>query len=188
MKRIITIIALQCIVLVASDTDNTKWFAGKEASKHIRKTVQDGLTQAQAMQTAMPATAGLAGTEFGKNLVNGATDQVKQKAYDGQQLVYAAAAAALASPAAPYVIAAGVGVLALGATAKCTSDYRESGFRRCLNTNFAGDLNERGFPQRCESPERKFAWWQPEESVNIIEHYRGQRKVVQKITKGAIYK
>lgn len=187
MKRTIAIIALQSTLLIASG-DDTRWHLGKEGVKKAKEAINQGLDRVQVIQGTLPATAGDAGHEFGKNAVNGAVEAAGQKVKEGQQYLYGVAAAALATPAAPFVIAAGVGVLALGTAAKCTSDYRKGEFRRCLNTNFAGDLNQRGFPQRCESPERKFAWWQQEKSVKIIEHYRGQRRMAQKITNGVIYK
>lgn len=82
----------------------------------------------------------------------------------------------LASPAAPFVIGGVViGGTVVGSIAGMRY-YRANRFRRCLNTNFGEQLNEEGFPSRCESPAKRLSWWSQYQHDTIVGHYKVERE------------
>src|ERR1700722_13985642 len=183
MKRIITIIALQSLLLVASEDDNGSNYIGKK-----------GLKKAQEILGAVPASAGAAGDECGETFSNKVIETMnsekgREAAFNwGQAAVQGAAAGAAglvasagkavtakvtatalaakaatiagATVAAPYA-AGGAVVLGAGYVGYRVHDSLNQPverYTRCLNSNFNCDeLNSRGLPKRCDSPERK-AW------------------------------
>ena len=183
MKRIIALLVIQStFVTVSGDKDYPGFYSGKKA---INRGGQIANKLLDRVNDELPNVANTAGNEFGKGVVNGTCDEIGNKCAGAKEYIGATAAAILATPYAPYVLAAGAAVLTAGTAIKYTADYRQWRFRRCMNTHFTGTLNDRGFPQRCESPERRIAWWSPEMSTEVIEHYRAQRHLSQKILKGS---
>src|ERR1041385_2058612 len=182
MKRAITLLVIQSAFLVGSTDSNEGFYAGKKAVNRAGQIANEFLDRANE---ELPKTAKAVGDEFGKGVIKGACDEVGNKAWGAKEYLGGTAAAVLAIPYAPYVLGAGAAVLTAGTAIKCTADYRQWRFRRCMNTHFSGALNDRGFPQRCESPEKRIAWWSPEMSTEAIEHYRAQRHLTQKILKGS---
>lgn len=204
MKRIITIIALQSLLLVASEEDKGRNYIGKK-----------GLKKAAELMKKAPEVAGLAGTEFGDNLADQLIEKMgsekgRKVVYDlGQTLVEGAAAGAagiaisagkavsakvtataLAAKtatitgctlAAPYVAAAAVaGTVGYGSyrVHRSFSGPQEE-YTRCLNSNFdCQELNDRGLPKRCDSPERKASnyLWRKEPQED---HFRSHRAKLQ---------
>ena len=54
--------------------------------------------------------------------------------------------------------------------------HKDRNFRRCLNQHFDGkDLNERGFPRQCESPERRLSQWNRERSIATLERFKANQ-------------
>jgi len=157
-------------------------------------------------QAEIGATLGASfGDEFGKHVVEGiATGVTGLAAASGKAIAAKASAtvtatkvaamgtatsakativAGLASPAAPFVIGGVViGGAAVGGGYGAYK-YRENNFRRCINRNFGGQLNAEGFPERCESPERRLAWWSKYASDEIVGRYKVERSGL--VTKGA---
>jgi hypothetical protein len=217
MKRLITIIAIQSTLIIASGDDGS-WFFGKE-----------GLKKADSILKKVPAIAGEAGTEFGTNLLAGALTQLpadkrreiggdlahgfidKMNTPEGHDAAYklgenvikgaaggavivagmakdvvvaktvatAVAAKGAAIVAAPYVgVAAVVGGAFYGIyEGGQTIIKHDESFKRCLNANLRSrDINSRGFSSRCESPERKIAWWDHYKSYQSIEAYKARRQ------------
>jgi len=181
MKRIITILVIQSALLTGSD-DSKKFYSGHKA---VNRAGELGNKLLDRVNEELPVTMGKAGDEFGKHVVKGGIGEIRNQGNAGKEYVLAAGAAILATPYAPYVLAAVGGIMAIGTTSKLTTDYKDWRFRRCLNKHFAEDLNDRGFPQRCESPERRLSWWDSEVSTRSIEHFRAQRRLTQKILKGS---
>ncbi len=127
--------------------------------------------------------------KLGENLIKGAAGGVVIVAGMAKDAVIAktvstavaakAATIAGATVAAPYVA---VGAVAGGAfyglyKMEDTINKHEEAFKTCLNTNLGcKDLNSRGFPSRCESPERKMSWWTHGRSEKPIASFKDKRK------------
>ncbi len=55
--------------------------------------------------------------------------------------------------------------------------HRENGFNRCLSRHFDNNnLNERGYPRRCESPERRLRYWYNAGAEAYIERFTIMKK------------
>ena len=127
--------------------------------------------------------------KLGENLIKGAAGGVVIVAGMAKDAVIAktvstavaakAATIAGATVAAPYVA---VGAVTGGAfyglyKMEDTINKHEEAFKTCLNTNLGcKDLNSRGFPSRCESPERKMSWWTHGRSEKPIASFKDKRK------------
>lgn len=213
MKRIITIIALQSALLVAS-SDDTSFYIGKKVANKLKETVHElpdvankvgeqfilgaleqmpadkrreiGSDLAHGFIEKMNTPEGHdAAYKLGENVVKGAAGGavivagMAKDAVVAKTVATAVAAKGAAIVAAPYVGAAAVvggafyGIYEGGQTII----KHDEAFKRCLNTNLRSkDINSRGFSSRCESPERKIAWWDNYKSYQSIEAYKARRK------------
>ena len=55
--------------------------------------------------------------------------------------------------------------------------HRENGFNKCLSRHFDNEnVNERGFPRRCDSPERRLRYWTNSVTETYIERFKTMKK------------
>ena len=196
MKRIITVIALNSALFASGSDDKGNWHMGRDALIQADKILNKAIDRAPDVATKAGENfvSGAATTlakeqnkqlaqEYGKHIVKGGVEEVGNQAIKGRDALMATGAALLALPYAPYVLGLLGASAVVGTTIGETTKYRRGQFRRCLNTHIATALNERGFPSKCESPERRYAWWSPEGSNEEIEHFRGQRHITNRLMK-----
>jgi hypothetical protein len=179
MKRILIalLIAQSCFVSAVKEEKT-----GRIAGFFNNFIGKKGLEKAEDMlKDELPKALGDAGEEFGKRTVQGASDELKNQAYKGKEWVAAGALALLASPFAKVIIVAGGVAITAGAACGIKAKYEERGFKRCLNTHFAGELNERGTPRACEAAEANYSSWDIYGHERMVAEFRGQRRLAQKI-------
>ena len=90
-------------------------------------------------------------------------------------------AAAIAVATSPFTVPIAAGAAATGFTGYmgyvgwvC---HRENGFNKCLSRHFDNEnVNERGFPRRCDSPERRLRYWTNSVTETYIERFKVMKK------------
>lgn|SRR6185503_3342550 len=92
-------------------------------------------------------------------------------------------ATALAVVASPLTVPVAVGAAGVGSVGFLgyvfMLENREHEFRRCLTRNFdceKSGLNDRGFPRRCNSPARRYAYWYKRGEDSIARRYVAMKK------------
>lgn len=118
------------------------------------------------------------GEAAGAGLVFGAYGAVKSGLVAAPGAAKAAVIGAVTSPVAIPVLA---GAAATGFTGYmgyvgwvC---HRENQFNRCLSRHFDNtNLNDRGYPRRCESPERRLRYWTNSVTETYIERFKAMKR------------
>ena len=80
------------------------------------------------------------------------------------------------SPSTAFILGGTAVAVSYHVIDTAVTDHKDRNFRRCLNEHFDGkDLNERGFPRRCESPERRLSQWNRERSIATLERFKANK-------------
>jgi len=184
----------------AFDLLKDKW--GAVTANQYKQTAENANEAVKTAATALsPEVLGESGKALTKGLLAGLDDKELAAKADalGKNLGEAAGAGLVVGMAgavksglvaAPGAIKAGAIVygppLAAGTAAVGFTGYmgyvawvchRENGFNRCLSRHFDNEnVNERGFPRRCDSPERRLRYWTNSVAETYIERFKAMKK------------